>query len=1034
MARRSLGGSSTFPHSATSRRKSVRRGQIGRRLRFEPLEDRQLLAVITVDTLDDENDGGDVGGISLREAIADAEIGDTIEFAVTGTISLIHGELFVDKTLSIVGPGADRLTIDARGESRVFNVDDSNAGAFSAVSIAGLTITGGLTAADGGGILNRENLTVTACHITGNSAEDGGGIGNFSGTFQLVDSTISHNTASGELGGGAGIFNFSGSKAQTSTVSNSTISNNATTSTGSGIYNFLGTIVVEFSTITKNDAPANRGSGIASLGDTNVVATLVHSSIIAGNLDSDVDIVVGFQPTFQSSGYNLIGNGIATGSFMTIGDVRNVANPLLGPLTDNGGPTPTHFPLEGSPAIDTGNDTFAPPPEFDQRRDPFGRVFDGNGDEVARIDKGAVESDAVYFEVDTLADENDADFSAGDFSLREAIGQAAEVTEGGPTIIFAPSLTADGPATIQLTLGQLTIAKPTVIEGPGAALLTIDAQQDSRVFTINDLQDQTPSTMKISGLTLTGGLDANGGGAIFSQERLTVADSVITGNTAQWGGGIYNGEFGILTVLRTRISGNHAIEPVPMALGSGGGLYNWAGTASILDSVITGNDSVTDGGGINNANNGSITIVRSTISDNVATQNGGGINNGDGNVSISSSTINGNRAVRGGGVNVVTPNNRVTTISNSTISGNVAPSGGGGVNNQSGQVRLEFCTITTNVANDFAGSGVLSSPSPTDSPTSIYSSIIAYNFDPNAAPQAQPLDVAVGGAVNSLVSLGFNIVGIGGFRDETFVAEGDQIIDTDDPLLGPLAENGGPTMTHALLAGSPAIDRGDPEATPGQAGVPQFDQRGKPFARVRDGDAAEAIVMDVGAFEAPAPPPELLGDYNEDRTVDAADFVAWRKALGNSVPAYSGADGDGSGIVDLSDHGVWRANFGESLPDEEASGASLSLTVPIIAPGLNQSRVPLAVRGTSESPRLNSVTPRLAPLHSETPASRPPTDAHTHRDAALLAWIASQGRLSNQANKDWHDAVEDKRLGAPNNYWSDSGVLDIAISELGDLL
>src|SRR5262249_22766969 len=158
---------------------------------------------------------------------------------------------------------------------------------------------------DGGGILNHENLVVTACNITGNSAEDGGGIGNFSGKFSIADTTISNNTATGTNGGGAGIFNFSTSKSQTSTISDSTISSNITTTTGGGIYNFLGTIVITYSTITKNDALANQGSGIASLGDTNVVSTQIGSTIIAGNLHSDVDTVVGFQPTFASSGYNL---------------------------------------------------------------------------------------------------------------------------------------------------------------------------------------------------------------------------------------------------------------------------------------------------------------------------------------------------------------------------------------------------------------------------------------------------------------------------------------------------------------------------------------------------------------------------------------------------------------------------------------------------------------------------------------------------------------------------------------------------------
>ena len=70
-----------------------------------------------------------------------------------------------------------------------------------------------------------------------------------------------------------------------------------------------------------------------------------------------------------------------------------------------------------------------------------------------------------------------------------------------------------------------------------------------------------------------------------------------------------------------------------------------------------------------------------------------------------------------------------------------------------------------------------------------------------------------------------------------------------NPLLGPLANNGGPTMTHALLVDSPAIDAGDPAAMAGMNGVPEFDQRGEPHLRVRDGDATEDIAIDIGAYE-----------------------------------------------------------------------------------------------------------------------------------------------------------------------------------------
>ena len=152
-----------------------------RRLRIEPLEDRRLLS-ITVNTLVDELDGSIVDGdVSLRDAIAAAPAGETIEFAPAltsggpATINLSLGQLAINKSLTINGPGANLLTIDASGNdptptvnngdgSRVFSVGGGN------VSISGLTLTGGDMFGDGGGIYNTANLTVTNSTITGNVA------------------------------------------------------------------------------------------------------------------------------------------------------------------------------------------------------------------------------------------------------------------------------------------------------------------------------------------------------------------------------------------------------------------------------------------------------------------------------------------------------------------------------------------------------------------------------------------------------------------------------------------------------------------------------------------------------------------------------------------------------------------------------------------------------------------------------------------------------------------------------------------------
>src|SRR5262245_6605503 len=120
MANSRIAGSSLRRSPLTARRTASGDSGLACRLHVEPLEDRRLLS-ITVNTLVDEIDGIGAGGISLRDAIAAAAPGETIDFAASltaggpATILLTHGELGIDKDLTIVGPGADLLTIDASG-------------------------------------------------------------------------------------------------------------------------------------------------------------------------------------------------------------------------------------------------------------------------------------------------------------------------------------------------------------------------------------------------------------------------------------------------------------------------------------------------------------------------------------------------------------------------------------------------------------------------------------------------------------------------------------------------------------------------------------------------------------------------------------------------------------------------------------------------------------------------------------------------------------------------------------------------------
>lgn len=229
---------------------------------------------------------GDVAGDpnSLRGAIAATPTGGTVDFAVglSGTITLTTaagGQISIAKDLTIQGPGAGAITVQAAPNARIF---DLSAGG-STVAISGLTISGGQVTGPGGAISSADALTITSCVISGNSS-GGGGVnpGTGGGIFQqgssltIQNSTICGNaasTSSGKppTGGGVSLNNV------TATIQNSTISGNSTIN-GGGVYLQGGTATFQNSTISANSALGAAG-GVYLQGGT---ATFQNSTI-SGN-------------------------------------------------------------------------------------------------------------------------------------------------------------------------------------------------------------------------------------------------------------------------------------------------------------------------------------------------------------------------------------------------------------------------------------------------------------------------------------------------------------------------------------------------------------------------------------------------------------------------------------------------------------------------------------------------------------------------------------------------------------------------------
>lgn len=370
----------------------------------------------------------DSGPGSLREAIQLANAtatASTITFdpgLSNQVIFLNSGELLITNPVRIQGLEGNQIIINGDGESRIFKIDSG--GDNIDVLLENLRIQEGGTDDDGGGIWNRDNLTLKNFEVRGNSAtDDGGGIRN-DGRLVVVDSVITGNRANGTspTSGGGGILNTVGASTTliNSTVSentapnggglrndgetmiqNSTFSgNNATAAAGGGgaIASSGNEVTIQNSTITNNRA-AGVGAGISTAG--NVMLT---NSIVAANED-DKDVFRLFGGDFSSGGRNLIGNG-DNSSFADdsgdniVGTSNGAIDPLLDSLNNNGGLTRTHALLDGSPAIDAGSSNQLPADSqdadgdsdttemipFDQRGDGFLRVF---GD---ALDIGAYEA------------------------------------------------------------------------------------------------------------------------------------------------------------------------------------------------------------------------------------------------------------------------------------------------------------------------------------------------------------------------------------------------------------------------------------------------------------------------------------------------------------------------------------------------------------------------------------------------------------------------------------------------------------------
>jgi hypothetical protein len=401
-----------------------------------------------------------------------------------------------------------------------------------------------------------------------------------------------------------------------------------------------------------------------------------------------------------------------------------------------------------------------------------------------------------------------------DCSLRQAILDA-NTNPGSDTIVFASSLSGQ---TIVLGSDPAKITEAVAIQGPGAGQLTVDGNGTYRDFDVEPTS--AGDVVSISGLTITDGYASANGGAVFNSganltlSNVLVENSYTNGTTKYHGGGVFSAGPSV-TIDHSTVHGNHSWQ--------GGGVDANGGVVTISDSTISGNYADGDpahsggrgyGGGIFSTAN--VTVDGSTINDNTGAYDGGGIYlTGSGSLAVGNSTIARNHAQNDDGGGIWDYAGGTFSVIGSTVTGNTAATRTGGI--------------------EFGGG--------TGTPV-LENSIVSGNSS-GTDPHTDDLGYSGPNTFDSA----FDLIGVP-YNYVNQTVPGSNLPAGTNPGLGPLQNNGGPTMTMAPAITSPVVNQG-------KAFGLTTDQRGltRPVAYpgVPNSSAAGADGSDIGAVELQLP-------------------------------------------------------------------------------------------------------------------------------------------------------------------------------------
>jgi hypothetical protein len=873
----------------------------------------------------------------------------------SGTLTLLSSTLSGDQA---VGGAGGRFAL---GSSYGGVGGGPNGGAGGAVSltIGGDGGDGGYASGGGGGGYGRSDGGAGGSGGFGGGGGVGGGSvsvggkGGFGGGGTGGTSELGGGGGGGGGGFGGALFNASGG---TATITNTTLANNSAAGGNGGISTYGkildgnggagyggavfsngGSVTITSSTIAANVTRGSTGK-VAGVGNgggvyVNAGAARIDSTIIAQNTDNtlrDPDVF----GVFTDSGHNLIGNTTGSSGFSPL--TLTGVNPLLNPLGYYGGATQTLSLGYGSLALNNGDPTNGE--TVDQRGAQRGPAGLNAG---AAPDIGAWEATSSYVVTSAATDSSvggtlrgGVEWANGNVNplLVNAVPNVVRFDTAG---VFATAQTINLGIAGDNTAGPsaLGITGNVEIDGPKGAGQGVTIARDATVAKLRLFYVAVGGSLTLSDLTLSGGTAQGGdggsgaggggggaglGGAVFNRGGLTLLSSTLTGNQAVGGNGgtFNNGGGGGGGGLGGTGNGNSGVKS-----GNGGGPNGGAGGPNSSNGTAGGNGGGGGGGGLfsrgapggfggggggdgfdagPNAGPGN---------DDGGFGGGGGSGFFEGFGGFGAGTARYSSGGGGAGLGGAVFNDAgAVTLTNSTLALNTATGGTGGNNGsgfggavftRNGTVTITNSTIANNTANQ-GGGGVFAVGDGGVATVQMVNTIVANSS--NMASDFQTATINSGGAVsiggnNNLVETNPNTNGFAGALTITGV----------NALLGSLANNGGPTQTLGLGAGSPAINAGDSTAV---TGALVTDQRGQ--ARIR------GAAVDLGAVEsqivltAPAGP-ESGTESSTTNTFALGSFASYTPGVNSwfAITNWGDSTSDGGAVTAQGSLGTGRHTFAE---------------------------------------------------------------------------------------------------------------------------